>query len=55
MAEDKTRVDFNAPKSPAERAGSIIRIPNISRTHLLIDALKDELEALATDEGSAGS
>ena len=55
MAEDKIRVDFTAPKFLAERAGSIIKIPNISRTHLLIDALKDELKALVADEGSAGS
>ena len=50
MAEEKTRVDFNAPKSLVERADSVIEILDTSRTRLLIDALKDELEALANDE-----
>jgi hypothetical protein len=50
MAEEKTRVDFNAPKSLVERADSVVEILDTSRTRLLIDALEDELEALATDE-----
>jgi hypothetical protein len=50
MAEEKTRVDFNAPKSLVKRADSIVEILDISRTRLLIDALEDELEALANDE-----
>lgn len=50
MAEEKTRVDFNAPKSLVERADSVVEILDISRTRLLIDALEDELEALATNE-----
>ena len=50
MAEEKTRVDFNAPKSLVERADSVIEILDISRTRLLIDALEDELEALANNE-----
>jgi len=50
MAEEKTRVDFNAPKSLIERADSVVEILDISRTRLLIDALEDELEALADDE-----
>ena len=50
MAEEKTRVDFNAPTSLVERADSVVEILDISRTRLLIDALEDELEALATDE-----
>jgi len=50
MAEEKSRVDFNAPKSLIERADSVVEILDISRTRLLIDALEDELEALATDE-----
>jgi predicted transcriptional regulator len=49
MAEEKTRVDFNAPKSLVERADSVADVLDISRTHLLIDALEDELEALAND------
>jgi hypothetical protein len=50
MAEEKTRVNFNAPESLVERADSVVEILDISRTRLLIDALEDELEALATDE-----
>ena len=50
MAEEKSRVDFNAPKSLVERADSVVEILDISRTRLLIDALEDELEELANDE-----
>ena len=50
MAEEKTRVDFNAPKSLVERADSAIEILDISRTRLLIDALEAELEELVNDE-----
>ncbi len=50
MAEEKTRVDFNAPESLVERADSVAEILDISRTRLLIDALEDELEEIATDE-----
>jgi hypothetical protein len=50
MAEEKTRVDFNAPKSLVERADSVVEILDTSRTRLLIEALEDELEALANDE-----
>jgi hypothetical protein len=50
MVEEKTRVDFNAPKSLVDRADSVVEVLDISRTRLLIDALEDELEALATDE-----
>ncbi|PSQ51285.1 hypothetical protein BRD20_11175 [Halobacteriales archaeon SW_8_65_20] len=50
MAEERTRVDFNAPRSLVERADSVAEILDTSRTRLLIDALEDELEALADDE-----
>jgi len=50
MAEEKTRVDFNAPKSLVERADSAIEILDISRTRLIIDALEDELEEVVNDE-----
>jgi predicted transcriptional regulator len=49
MADEKTRVDFNAPQSLVERADRVAEILDISRTRLLIDALEDELETLATD------
>jgi len=51
MAEEKTRVDFNAPASLVERADSVVDVLDISRTRLLIDALEEELEALANDSG----
>ncbi|ERG99063.1 MAG: hypothetical protein J07HQX50_00205 [Haloquadratum sp. J07HQX50] len=50
MTEEKTRVDFNAPKSLVERADSVVEILDISRTRLLINALEDELEELANDK-----
>jgi len=49
MTEEKTRVEFNAPKSPVERADSVGEILDSSRTHLLIDALEGELDGLADD------
>ena len=50
MAEEKTRVDFNAPESLVDRADSVVEVLDISRTRLLIDALEDELEELANDD-----
>lgn len=51
MSEQKTRVDFNAPASLVQRADSIADLLDISRTRLLIDALREELDALVDDEG----
>ncbi|WP_160135347.1 hypothetical protein [Halococcus salsus] len=51
MAEEKTRVDFNAPASIVERADNAAELLDISRTQLLIDALQDELDGLADDDG----
>lgn len=50
MAEEKTRVDFNAPVSLVERADRVADVLDISRTRLLIEALEDELEEIADDE-----
>lgn len=50
MAEDRTRIDFNAPTSLVERADALADLLDTSRTRLLIDALRDELDALARDE-----
>lgn len=50
MAEEKTRVDFNAPASLVERADSVADVLGVSRTRLLIEALEDELAELADDE-----
>jgi hypothetical protein len=50
MAEEKTRVDFNAPATLVERADTVADVLGVSRTRLLIDALEDELADLASDE-----
>lgn len=50
MAEEKTRVDFNAPASLVDRADDIADVLDISRTRLLIEALRDELDELAGDD-----
>jgi hypothetical protein len=50
MAQEKTRVDFNAPASLVERADRVADVLGVSRTHLLIEALEDELAELADDE-----
>jgi hypothetical protein len=49
--DGKTRVDFNAPTSLVERADQVADLLDISRTQLLIDALREELDELAGDEG----
>lgn len=51
MSEEKTRVDFNAPASLVERADTAADVLGVSRTRLLIDALRDELDDLVGDEG----
>lgn len=51
MAEDRTRIDFNAPTSLVKRADAIADLLDTSRTRILIDALRDELDELAHDEG----
>lgn len=50
MAENKTRVDFNAPESLVERADAVADLLDISRTQLLVEALRDELETRLSDE-----
>lgn len=50
MSEETVRVDFNAPVSLVEQADSVADLLGISRTQLLIEALRDELEELASDE-----
>lgn len=49
MAEKKTRVDFNAPRSLVEQADAVADLLDISRTQLLIDALRDELDTRLSD------
>jgi len=50
MSEEKTRVDFNAPRSLVERADRAADLLDISRTQLLIDALQDELAELTDND-----
>lgn len=50
MTEEKTRVDFNAPVSLVEQADAVADLLGVSRTQLLIEAIRDELTELATDD-----
>ena len=50
-SKEKTRVDFNAPTPLVEQVDGIADLLDISRTQLLIDALRDEIDDLASDEG----
>ncbi len=50
MAEENTRVDFNAPQSLVDRADRVAELLDISRTRLLIDALEEQLAEVADDE-----
>ena len=50
MSEEKTRVEFDAPKSLVEHIDTVAEVLDISRTQLLIDALENKLDELATEE-----
>lgn len=50
VPEEKTRVDFNAPSSLVAQADVIAELLDTSRTQLLIEALRDEITDLITDE-----
>lgn len=50
MSEEKTRVDFNAPVSLVEQADHVANLLDVSRTQLLIDALRGEINDLADDD-----
>lgn len=50
MVEDRTRVDFDAPTSLVQRVDALAQLLDTSRTQLLVDALRDELDALARNE-----
>lgn len=49
--EEKTRVDFNAPTSLVERADAIADLLGTSRTQLLVEALREEIDNRVADEG----
>jgi hypothetical protein len=50
MAEEETRVDFDAPRTLVERADQVAEVLDISRTQLLIDALQEQLTDITNDE-----
>jgi hypothetical protein len=50
MTEEKTRVEFDAPKSLVARVDTVAEVLDIPRTRLLIDALENKLDELATEE-----
>lgn len=50
MLGEKTRVDFNAPDSLVEQADHIADLLDVSRTQLLIDALRSEISDLIDDD-----
>lgn len=50
MPEERTRVGFNALQSLVDQADRVADVLDISRTQLLVQALQDELAALAEDE-----
>lgn len=50
MPEEKTRVEFDAPKSLVERIDTVAEVLDIPRTRLLIDALENKLDELANEE-----
>ena len=49
-ADEKTRVDFNAPASLVDRADAVADLDGKSRTQLLIEALRRELDERTDDE-----
>ncbi len=50
MSEEKTRVEFDAPKSLVDRVDTVAEVLDIPRTQLLIDALENKLDELANEE-----
>lgn len=51
MADETTRVDFNAPRSLVREADVVADLRDISRTDLLTEALRDRLDEITADEG----
>ena len=50
MTGEKTRIEFDAPKSLVDRVDTVAEVLDIPRTQLLIDALENKLDVLATEE-----
>lgn len=50
MTGEKTRIEFDAPKSLVDRVDTVAEVLDIPRTRLLIDVLENKLDELATEE-----
>jgi len=50
MSGEKARVDFNAPEDLVEEADTVAELLDTSRTNLLVDALRQRLDEIASDE-----
>lgn len=50
MTGERTRVEFDAPKSLVERVNTVAEVLDTPRTQLLIDALENKLDELANEE-----
>lgn len=51
MAEERKRVDFNAPASLVEEADVVAELLGVSRTDLLVEGLRERLDETISDEG----
>lgn len=51
MSEEKVRVDFNAPEPLVREADAVAELLDTSRTRLLVDGLRKQLDDVAGDEG----
>lgn len=50
MAEEKKRVDFNAPASLVEEADVVAELLGVSRTDLLVEGLRERLEDVHSED-----
>lgn len=50
MAEEKTRVNFNAPEPLVQQADVVTDLLDISRTRFLVEAIQDEIEEITRSE-----
>jgi len=50
MSEENKRVDFNAPEGLVEKTDVIAEVLDTTRTRILTDALRDEIDDLTDDE-----
>ena len=50
MSEQRTRVEFSAPTSLVEEADTVAKLFDMSRTDLLTNALRRQLDDVTTDE-----